>query len=222
MQQQQDLDYPSFVTLNRPVQMLAAAVVAAALNEPVLLRRALVRALERQVSPRECYEALLQTYLFAGFPAAVEGLSVLASVLKEYQTDHPQEQAQRYDVEQFRECGEQLCERIYSTAYSKMRAKMGAVSPDLDMWMIIEGYGKTLSREGLSVQTRELLIVAVLAALGWQNQLYSHVRGALNVGVSGGECRDVLALLTTVQDTPVMYERQQRAYQTVETLVAAV
>jgi 4-carboxymuconolactone decarboxylase len=220
MQQEQlsDADSLWLTTLSSPVQILAAVVIAAALNEPVLLRRTLVYALEHRVSPCECYEALLQTYLFAGFPAAVEGLSALSAVLKEQGKEYVQ-QAQPYDLEQFRERGEQLCARIYTSTYGKMRTKMAVVSPDLDAWMIIEGYGKTLSREGLSVQTRELLIVAVLAALGWQNQLHSHIRGAFNVGVSGDECRTVLALLTKVHPTPVMHERQQRAYQLVETLL---
>jgi protein required for attachment to host cells len=61
--------------------------------------------------------------------------------------------------------------------------------------VVVEGYGKTLSREGLNLQHRELLIVAALAALGWTRQLYSHLRGAMNVGASQDECRAVLDIL---------------------------
>jgi 4-carboxymuconolactone decarboxylase len=50
--------------------------------------------------------------------------------------------------------------------------------------MILEGYGKVLSRPGLDLQRRELCIVAACAATAQDRQLQSHLRGALNVGVS--------------------------------------
>ncbi|MEE8386830.1 MAG: carboxymuconolactone decarboxylase family protein, partial [Dehalococcoidia bacterium] len=45
---------------------------------------------------------------------------------------------------------------------------------------------KVLGRSGLGLPTRELCISAILAVMGAQTQLYSHLRGALNVGVPGG------------------------------------
>ena len=48
--------------------------------------------------------------------------------------------------------------------------------------MVQEGYGKVLGRSGLSLVARELCIVALLAVLDVPKQLYSHLRGALNVG----------------------------------------
>ena len=48
--------------------------------------------------------------------------------------------------------------------------------------MVQEGYGKVLGRSGLSLVERELCIVALLAVLDVPKQLYSHLRGALNVG----------------------------------------
>lgn len=48
--------------------------------------------------------------------------------------------------------------------------------------MVEEGYGKVLGRPGLSLLARELCIVALLTVLDVPRQLYSHLRGALNVG----------------------------------------
>ena len=59
--------------------------------------------------------------------------------------------------------------------------------------MVVEGYGKVLGRPGLTLLTRELCIVASLAVLGASKQLYSHMRGALNVGA---RCSDVDVALT--------------------------
>jgi 4-carboxymuconolactone decarboxylase len=106
-----------------------------------------------------------------------------------------------YDIQQFARRGEFLCERIYTHTYNKMRHSLSATSPDLDAWMIIEGYGKTLSRSGLDICTREILIVAILAALGWEKQLYSHIRGALNVGATKQQCSVALKALSDVAAT---------------------
>lgn len=50
-------------------------------------------------------------------------------------------------------------------------------------WLIIEGYGKVLGRKGLSLKERELCIVSILSAMKFEEQLYSHIIGAINVKV---------------------------------------
>ena len=50
--------------------------------------------------------------------------------------------------------------------------------------MIIEGYGKVLSRPGLGIVERELANVAFLMGEDYEQQLHSHMRGALNVGAT--------------------------------------
>ncbi len=53
----------------------------------------------------------------------------------------------------------------------------------------MEGYGKVLSRPTLSLDVREMLIVAMLVVQGesGRRQLRSHLRGALNAGVAPDE-----------------------------------
>jgi 4-carboxymuconolactone decarboxylase len=58
--------------------------------------------------------------------------------------------------------------------------------------MIVEGYGKVLSRPGLDLATRELCIVALLAPQDAAPQLYSHLRGALNAGAAEDSVDDVV------------------------------
>jgi 4-carboxymuconolactone decarboxylase len=177
---------------------MAAATIAGALHSKEILQVSIHDAFTHSSNPQqtyiELYEALLQLYLFAGFPAALESLSVLAAVAQE-RSVHSMTSAEEYDIADFVQRGEDVCQRIYTTTYQKMRQNLERVSPDLDAWVVVEGYGKTLSREGLNLQHRELLIVAALAALGWTRQLYSHLRGAMNVGASQDECRAVLDIL---------------------------
>ena len=71
--------------------------------------------------------------------------------------------------------------------------RLNALHPDLAVWIVRDGYGRVLSRPGLTARERELLAVAALAALGGlEKQLESHVRGARRVGASEAEIRAVL------------------------------
>jgi 4-carboxymuconolactone decarboxylase len=53
-------------------------------------------------------------------------------------------------------------------------------------------FGMVWSRPGLAVRDRSLATVAMLAALGKQEELAAHLRGALNVGISRKELVEVL------------------------------
>ena len=74
----------------------------------------------------------------------------------------------------------------------------GALHPDLDRWMIEEGYGKVLGRPRLDLPERELCISSLLVGLGAPIQLYSHLRGALQVGVPPTVVARVLDAITPV------------------------
>ena len=50
--------------------------------------------------------------------------------------------------------------------------------------MIVEGYGKVLSRPGLDLMRRELCVVAACAASEQDRQLLSHLHGALHAGAT--------------------------------------
>jgi 4-carboxymuconolactone decarboxylase len=53
-------------------------------------------------------------------------------------------------------------------------------------------FGMFWSRPNLAVRDRSLITVAMLAALGRQDELAGHLRGALNVGISKEELVEVL------------------------------
>jgi 4-carboxymuconolactone decarboxylase len=66
--------------------------------------------------------------------------------------------------------------------------------------MIVEGYGKVLSRPGLDLARRELCIVAACAAAGQDRQLHSHLHGALNAGASAEVVSQALQALDDLVD----------------------
>jgi 4-carboxymuconolactone decarboxylase len=130
----------------------------------------------------EVEEAILQSYLFLGFPSAIEAFRRWRS----HGVDAPEAVAE--DFEDWVERGEQTCITVYGDHYERLRQNIARFHPDLDRWMVMEGYGKVLSRPALSLEVREMLIVAMLVVQGesGRRQLRSHLQGALNVGVAPG------------------------------------
>ncbi len=124
-------------------------------------------------------ELLLQTYLFAGFPRALNGMREWRRLSKDIAA--PANDAGDTSV---RADGEATCARVYGDMYDRLRVNIRALHPLLDEWMIVEGYGKVLSRPELDLPRRELCIIAACAAAGQDRQLQSHLHGALNTGVS--------------------------------------
>jgi 4-carboxymuconolactone decarboxylase len=137
-------------------------------------------------------ELLLQTYLFAGFPRAL-------NALREWRRLVPlpsEATAPDADVDRWEEGGIATCKRVYGSMYEKLRANVAALHPAIDAWMILEGYGKVLSRPGLDLGRRELCIVAACVASGQDRQLHSHLHGAVNVGVANAVIEQSLEALT--------------------------
>jgi 4-carboxymuconolactone decarboxylase len=143
-------------------------------------------------SPAAVYETLLQSYLFLGFPRAIEALFAAEPVLKRHGAAPPN--AGRVDPEGWIRAGEDLCRRVYGRNYEKLVETMRGLSPDLASWMSLEGYGKTLSRPGLSATTREYCVVAILTTTRMWRQLRSHAIGAINVGGTRAGVRQSIEL----------------------------
>lgn len=123
-------------------------------------------------------ELLLQSYLFAGFPRAL-------NAMREWRRHEPElASPEPGDPETVRADGEATCSAVYGSMYERLRQNIRALHPLLDEWMITEGYGKVLSRSALDLGRRELCIVAACAASGQDRQLHSHLHGAMNVGVT--------------------------------------
>ena len=136
-----------------------------------------LRAADRE---SEVEETLLQSYLFLGFPAAIEAL-------RRWRTNGTATPAAAdEDWEEWLERGQRTCAIVYGDHYEQLRKNIARFHPDLDLWMVAEGYGKILGRPGLSLDIREMLIVTMLVVQvnGGRRQLRSHLMGAVNAGVT--------------------------------------
>ncbi len=166
--------------LSREARLLVRVSAALSRGDDGDVRAALALASER-CAPRQVEEALLQSYLFLGYPAALNAMAVWREI-----SGHPAPAPAEVAWPDWEERGAAVCETVYGGQYAKLRANVRRFHPDLETWMVVEGYGKVLGRPGLELGVRELCIVAILAPRGPAvlRQLHSHLRGALNAGVS--------------------------------------
>ena len=145
----------------------------------------------RGVPPLHVEELLLQSYLFCGFPRALNAAREWRRVSQRLAP--ASDEAEDLGLaEEWRERGEQTCAAVYDGMYEKLRLNVRDLHPALDAWMVVDGYGKVLSRPDLDLPRRELCIVAACAAMGQDRQLHSHLRGALNVGVTPAALREAI------------------------------
>ena len=78
-------------------------------------------------------------------------------------------------------------------------------------------WGDVWQRPGLDLKSRSLITVAMLTALGKQNELKGHVRGALNNGATVEEIQEVLLHATIYCGVPAAVEAFRTANEVVTT-----
>jgi 4-carboxymuconolactone decarboxylase len=179
------LDQPT-----RALVMIAAIVTAA--GEPAV-RAALERAVH-DVPHDWLEELLLQSYLFAGFPRALNAMREWRRLSGRIAPESDESESVNR-IYEWQERGEQTCAVVYGRFYEKLRHNIRQLHPALDSWMIVDGYGKVLGRPGLDLVRRELCIIAACVAAGQDRQLHSHLHGALHAGASAQQVDETLDAL---------------------------
>ncbi|MDB5870346.1 MAG: 4-carboxymuconolactone decarboxylase [Polaromonas sp.] len=79
-----------------------------------------------------------------------------------------------------------------------------------------KAWGDVWQRPGLDLKTRSLITVAMLTALGKQNELRGHLRGALNNGATPAELQEVLLHAAIYCGVPSAVEAFRTAAEVVE------
>jgi len=180
---------------------LVLGAAASTQGRPQTVRAVLRTVLVRGAPPELLREAILQSYLFVGYPRVINALAALREISPEAPRGVTEEDvaAPRVDLRleaddpsSWETRGPALCRRIYGERYEKLLTTMARLSPDLPRWMVLEGYGKVLSRPHLDSRTRELVAVGSLVPLRVLEQLRAHARGALHVGASPAAVRQTL------------------------------
>ena len=173
----------------RSLALYSAAVAVA--EEPVLTA-ALDMTRRLDCGYRPLYECTLQSYLFLGFPRMLIAAEQLAKYFPGEGPSPRLEKVSAEESERWFHDGINLCRRVYSDNYEPLKGRVESFAPDIFRWMIVEGYGKVLSRDEVSIVDRELSIIAMLMMEDKIKQLHSHILGARNVGTDERLIRQVI------------------------------
>lgn len=182
--------------LDAATASLVAAAAALHGARPDVLAARFRGALDAGAKPEWLDELVLEAVLFAGFPRALVAAGALRSVLP--QPAGKAGDAASYDQwPEWQRRGEATCRVIYGERYDMLRRNVAALHPALDAWVVMDGYGRTLSRPGLDLKRRELCAIAMLVPQGVPRQLHSHLHGARNAGATNEEVGATLGVAIT-------------------------
>jgi 4-carboxymuconolactone decarboxylase len=182
-------------TIDPPTRALVRLAACVAGGDEAALRGAIAAA--AGATPAEGVEELrLQSYNYCAFPRTP---TAMRDWRRSTGVAAPPADADATSgaVEDWRARGEETCATVYGALYAPLRRNVRVLHPALDEWMVVDGYGKILSRPGLDLARRELCIVAACSVTRQDRQLHSHFHGALNAGATP---EAVLATLDEVSD----------------------
>jgi 4-carboxymuconolactone decarboxylase len=188
--------------------LLCKLAAAVAQGGEERLDRAIAEVLKGKVDQVMVEEGILMAIVAVGFPRTLIAMRAWRKVSPQPTADSRTSSAGS-DYARHQEwtaAGEETCKVVYGSNYERLRETVRQLHPDLDGWMITEGYGRTLSRPGLTLRQRELLMVAMCAVSDVPHQLHSHLKGALHAGATSAEVGEGLeAAIAGVSDR----EREQ-------------
>lgn len=158
--------------------ILPLIAAASVIRKEKIFYKLLSSAKKRRIPAGKIYEVILQSYLFAGFPSALISLKIFNEIFPLFKSSH-----RKSSYSSLKQRGEITCKKIYGDKFEKLIENVKSFSPELSEWLVIEGYGKVLSRDYLNLREREMAIIAMLAVLKFKEQLYSHINGAFRLGI---------------------------------------
>lgn len=101
------------------------------------------------------------------------------------------------------ERGYRKLQEIDGKAGEEVKNGLNDISPDLVKYMIEYSFGDIYSRDGLDLKSKEIAVVASLTALGnAEPQLKVHINGALNVGCTINDIKEIILQMSAYSGFP--------------------
>jgi len=131
-------------------------------------------------------ELYVHLSLFLGFPTMLEGLEFLRK--------YPQKinRGNKNSIS----AGRRVFQRIYGEQTQSVLKSLAALHPELVRWILRDAYGRVFTRSGMSLKERELSNVATLGVQAFVPQFFSHVKGAVRVGVNRRALKESLDFIS--------------------------
>ena len=90
--------------------------------------------------------------------------------------------------------GSSIIKKIYGNQTGKLITRLEQLQNGLSGDITEHAYGTIMARPGLSISDREIINIVILFIDDYESQLYSHIRGALRVGVKPNVILSVLSM----------------------------
>lgn len=187
-------------------RQLATVAALTALGHPVpQLRFHIDGALNVGCTRREVVETIVHVVVYAGFPAALNALTVAKEVFSQRPDgsgDDLGEQPESTRESRY-ERGWKALSEIDGAVGHAVLVGLRDIAPDLARYIIEFSFGDIYCREGLDLRTRELVTIAACTALGTARpQLKVHTHGLLNVGGSRDEVVETILQMAVYAGFP--------------------
>jgi alkylhydroperoxidase/carboxymuconolactone decarboxylase family protein YurZ len=164
------------------IRLLAILSAAITYSKPEITSFILHYLKKKKIPPKAILETILQSHLLIGFPRMIEAAVVYNEIFGNTMRHRNQPDSSIDDYAAYFGKGEKLCRKIYGKNFDRLKNRINAIAPEIFEWIIIEAYGKVLSRPGLKTIERELTMMAILIVENQKRQLISHIMGSLNAG----------------------------------------
>jgi len=187
-------------TLDNKQQGIVTISAFTAKGDLVHLQKALNDGLDAGLSINEIKEVLVQLYAYAGFPRSLNAITTLQAVVEDRKQKGirdviGKEPSAVISTKTKFDIGKDVQTKL--TGSTATGAPQQYV-PIIDTFLKEHLFADIFSRDILDWKTREIATISTLASLGGtENQLRSHLRVGLNVGLTEEQLKSLVSVLQT-------------------------
>ena len=155
------------------------------------------------VSPEEIIEVMYLTAVFAGFPAALNGLFAARTVFEQRQVRPSPAKTPQAGTEERRDRGRKALEATSGAAGVQVLESLRDLAPDMPEFLLEFSYGDVIARQGLEAKHKEIVMIAISAARATMRpQLIVHLKAGLRVGLTREELTELLMQMAVYAGFP--------------------
>ena len=140
------------------------------------------------------FEVLVTGLFVVGFPRVLSVAEQWATQRTAPAPEQARPMAEPGTAEQVTQQGWQRLQEVYGSQSQRLVDRLEHIHPDLRDLVVRLGYGEMMARPGMTLQQRELAMIAMLSTLGAPRQLYSHLRGGIGAGLSEADLASAIGV----------------------------
>lgn len=172
-------------------QLIAMVSLVVQQSEDMLVRQ-VEEALEEGVEPVKIREAVYQCAPYVGFPRTADAVGIMNGVFLEKGIDLPLESQGTVEEGTRFEKGLDAQAGIFGDGMRQIAAGGREEMTLSSYYLVVNCFGDYYTRNGLDLETREMLTLAILVNLGTESQISAHISGNAGVGRSRDFIEEVI------------------------------